>query len=135
MSEQVTTMFALDTNGDISFSDNGVLRTVSGTLNTTNVSAIMMLNTVKGSYIFAPTLGLNISEINNQELIQGMTARQNTEDLIELMISTELERDPFILQVKDFIFTYPDAYASNRELEVTFTVVSGGGAFTGGIVV
>lgn len=132
MSEKVTTMFGINTDGDIDVSSNGVIRTVSGTLNTTNVSAIIMLNTIKGSYIFSPQLGLAISKISDIEPVQGMSTRDQNEETIESLITLELEKDPNILSVTNFVFDYTNI--ADRQVGVSFTINTPQGGTNTGVI-
>jgi len=118
MSED-TTMFKLTENGDLDVSDNGVIRTISGIPDTTYQSAAHLVGTVKGSYPFVPDMGLDVDTIFSTTVDNGMDTIENIEYLSELFIAKELEKDPNIATVTNFIFDFD---RDTRKLSVTFEI-------------
>lgn len=102
-------MWALDNDGDLDVSPNGVVRTISGLDKTTYQSAVVLLGTVKGSYPYSPDMGLDIDTIFSARVDKGTRTQDNVEYLTELMIATELEKDANIIIVQNFQFEYNQA--------------------------
>lgn len=117
-------MWKLTENGDLSFSDNAVLQTITGITQTTYQSAAVLIGTVKGSYPFIPSLGLDIDTIMEARVVQGVNTITNVEYLTELLIRSELEKEPNITLVSNFTFVYD---SETRGISVTFeiSIVSG----------
>lgn len=114
-------MWGLTSNGDLDVSSNGVIRTISGLAITTYQSANVLIGTVKGSYPYVPDMGLDINTILSARVDIGTKPSDNVEYLTELLIATELEKDPNISTVQNFVF---ETDPLDRTMTVTFEITT-----------
>ena len=114
-------MWGLTSNGDLDVSSNGVVRTISGQARTTYQSANVLVGTVKGSYPYVPDMGLDINTILSARVDSGTKPSDNVEYLTELLIATELEKDPNISTVQNFVF---ETDPVDRTMAVTFEITT-----------
>lgn len=114
-------MWGLTSNGDLDVSSNGVIRTISGLAITTYQSANVLIGTVKGSYPYVPDMGLDINTILSARVDSGTKPSDNVEYLTELLIATELEKDPNISTVQNFVF---ETDPLDRTMTVTFEITT-----------
>lgn len=112
-------MFKLSATADLNISDNGVVRTTSGIVNTTYQSAIHLIGMIKGSYPYVPDMGLDVDAIFTTTVDKGMDTIENVEYLTELFIAKELEKDPNIAAVANFRFEFN---TDTRGISITFEI-------------